>query len=1627
MFHPEHIRQLAPLTPMQANLLFHTIQDDKADFYIEQTIAGFAGELDIKWIEKSWELLVNETPILRTVFVYEGVKQPVQAVISNLKPDLQYQVQENWAKTEVNNFAQSQRCTRFQLNKEVAFRFHLLQTKTQQFTLIFTYHHILLDGWSVGLLLNRFWEIYQNLVRGIDYQALLVPSLGDFVLWLQKQDLTHSKQFWQQNLAEIESPSLLQSIGEQGFISEYQQKIIDFGLERLPLDVFCQTHHITCNTYLQAAWLVLLRTYLDSNQVTFGTVTAGRPTEVADFDQSMGLFINTLPFSITINPENTFPELCRIVQQKQMEVITHQFISLPEILKYSEFSENLFDHLIAFENYPLPAQMHTVQVEVVDIHTKPTYPLHLIIFPQQNNIKVRFNFNEAIFSEELIRQIFKHFELILRQVIAHPQQLIPHIKILNQEEEKEILYDFNQTQADFPREATIWSVFQEIVEKYPNKTAVIYQNKSFTYRELRSEALKVSEALQRILPAENPRRVAVCIERSEQIVIQILGILASGASYVPIDIDTPEDRKRFMIADSGSLSPEGGTAPLSFGEGLGVRLVPPSGGRGLEAYIIYTSGTTGQPKGCAVSHQNIVRLLFNDKFPFDFSEKDVWVMAHSPAFDFSVWEMYGALLRGGTLVIADKETVRDNHLFRDLLVRHQVTVLNQTPQAFYALSSLLILEGGTAPLSKGEGQGVRLVPLSELLRLRYIIFGGDKLQPSKLQAWVKQYPLDKVRLVNMYGITETTVHVTYHFLTENDIRNTEVSPIGVPLPETQVYILDENKQPIPKGAWGEMYVGGTGVSLGYLNRPELNQENFIPLTSFGEGLGVRLVPPSGVRGLLYKSGDLARWTLDGKLEYLGRKDSQVKIRGFRIELGEIEAQICRFPNIQDALVVLSPDKNQLWAYLVRSNAILHTLIEQLKSHLSQKLPAYMLPTEYMEIDKIPMNRNGKADYKALPLPQQVKINDYQAPQTTQEQVLAEIWQRILGVKNISTTANFFRLGGDSIKAMQVSAQVQKVGYQLKIKDLFENPTIQTLAPFLHPLAQNSFDKGASLRDIQPILPLLEAKGIQATPEKAYPLSPTQAGILYQYRLEPYSQTYFEIITYHWKGYLDVPKIWQAYKILIDRHDILRTVFLYEGLEEALQIPLNPLTVIQQIPPLRGLGGLHLSLEAIDTERYEFTWHHHHIILDGWSWSNLLREFSAIYQALILDKKPDLPTPIPYYHYISWLQSLDLTVSRTYWQNYLADYELKAIIPQISRQTEEGYLRQKTNFIIPPEATQALQTITTQNAVTLNIIFQAIWGLLLQRYNYSEDVVFGTVFAGRPSEIEGIEQAVGVFINTLPIRVHSTASQTFTELLIQLQQQALQHDTHQYLHLAEIQHFSPLRKDLINSLLVFENYPKIPSAPEVIHYELCEQTHYPLDIIIYPKDENMEIEIRCNAWLYTRETIERLKGHWLIVIKQIVANTSIKISEIHLLTPEEQVDILNFSGVSDTNIEVSNTFIPNLSNHAVAKPVLIAGDYEFTSAEFTTLKDSLARHLVERYGVKQGDIVGVAVSRDFKMVLAFWAIQQIEAVYTPIDAHYPPERITYILADCQPKVILTESQFAAFFEDYTYLLLDDRGY
>jgi amino acid adenylation domain-containing protein len=1490
--------------------LLHQLQPD-TPLYNESSLLRFTGVLNSLALENSINEIIKRHEILRTSFQIVD-EQTLQVIDPNLTFTLTTVKLQSYSEAKVNQILTEKARQPFDLSQAPLFRGTLIHLSEQEHILLLTKHHIISDGWSWQIFYRELAALYQGFCQDIPATLPELPiQYADFALWQRQylNDKSHQLTYWKQQLKDappiLNLPTDYPRPAQQSFQGARATIVIPQAMGYTPLKAnadalksFSQQEGVTLFMVLLAAFKTLLYRYTGQTDLLVGTPVANRTH--SEIENLLGCFVNTLVLRTDMSGEPSFRELVKRVRDTALAAYSHQDFPFEQLVKELQPERTLshtplFQVMFVFQDAPMLALQLpnlTLAPLMVDNGTAK-FDLTLYVEDTKQGLIGFLEYNSELFHTDTINRMVGHFQTLLESIVANCDRSVAKLPLLTLQEQTQLLTNSHSINTDYPAELCLHELFEQQVEKTPDAVAVVFENQQLTYAQLNIKANQLAHHLQNV-GVQPETLVGICMERSLEMVIGILAILKVGAAYVPLDPTYPTERLHFVLEDAQlkfiltqqkqshklsndktqliCLDTDGEIIAQQSRDNPNSQVIPAS-----LAYIIYTSGSTGKPKGVLVNHANVVRLFAATDAWFKFNQQDVWTLFHSVAFDFSVWEIWGALLHGGRLVVVPYEVSRSPQAFYELLAQQQVTVLNQTPSAF---RQLIQVDESVAAAEK-------------LRHIRYVIFGGEALELQTLQPWFEQYGDKSPQLVNMYGITETTVHVTYCPLTCADVTQAQGSVIGRPIRDLQVYLLDQHQQLVPVGVPGEMYIGGAGLARGYLNRPELTQQKFI---SHPFALGTRL----------YRSGDLARYLPNGQLEYLGRIDNQVKIRGFRIELGEIEAILTQHPLIREAVLVAREDVHgdqRLVAYIVTKLDANITQTE-LRNYLQQHLPEYMIPAAFVLLDNLPLTPNGKVDRRALPAPEQTRPEleqTFVAPRSPTEEMLAGIWVKILGIEQVGINDNFFDLGGHSLLATQVISQVRKAfGLEIPLRNLFASPTVAKLAKHID-MTMKAKPELNSVPSLEP-----------ADRNQELPLSFSQQRLWFIHQLDPGSTAYNGSDLVRLQGKLNVGALEESINEVVRRHEVLRTCFaVVEGrpiqkIIYELRIPL-PIVDLQHLPviareqevqrletenaqqpfDLTQIPLLRLVLLRLTQEEHILLVTMHHIISDAWSAGVFIGEVSALYEAFSTGKPSLLPElPIQYADYAiwqqQWLQGERLDTQLTYWKQQLENaktiLELPTDKPRTQLQTSLG---KKYSFTISSTLSNNLKSLSQQEGVTLFMTLLAAFNTLLYHYTKQEDILVGSPIANRNySELEGL---IGFFVNTLVLRTNLSHNPSFKELLQQVRETALGAYAHQDLPFEKlVSELQPERT--LNHSPLFQVWFVLQNAPKS-NLELEG-----LKLTILESEGNM---VRHDLKLQLTETQEGLQGFFEYKTDLFQATTIARMAvvlETLLTTVVEQPDI-----------------------------------------------------------------------------------------------------------------------------------------
>ncbi len=1608
------------------------------------------GLLDLAVLHRALDEIVRRHEALRTTFaerdghLVQMVGAPREVALSVV--DLRG-VPTDQHDTEIMRRGAEVGFLRFDLARDLMLRATLLRFGPDHHVLFLVVHHIATDGWSGNLLRKELSALYSAYSAGLPSP---LPELqiqyADFAQWqremLRGENFDRLVSYWKARLSGIPEQINLPLDRPRPEVMSYRGARVAFSLSAsltTELRALSRRGGATLFMTLLGAWQILLSRHSGQEDVVVGSPIAGRNR--AELEGLIGYFANTLPLRTDLTGDPTFRELLRRVREGALEAYTHQdlpFERLVEELEPQRFLSHspLFQVMLALQQTQRTvseaANLAITDLEVAAKTSK--FDLTLSLRESADGLRGLLEYSTDLFDAATIERLLGHFQVLLEGIAAEPDRPIGKLPLLTAAERQKLLVDWNQIDSGHPPDACLHELFEAQVHRAPDSIAVVYEEHELTYRELNVRANRLAHHL--IGMGVGPETlVGLCVDRSLDMIVGLMGILKAGGAYVPLDPEYPVARLNQMLADAAphvvlttaglrdclpqSTSALVLDAPQTLvalercpthnptAEERKARLEPDH-----PAYVIYTSGSTGTPKGVVVTHRNVVRLFSTTRHWFNFGAHDVWTLFHSITFDFSVWELWGALIHGGLLVVVSRMTARSPEELLELLVRHQVTVLNQTPSAFNQL-----IEADCARPDLGDR-----------LSLRRIIFGGERLAFSRLEKWYCRHADDSPVLVNMYGITETTVHVTYLALSEELARSAGGSLIGRKLPDLRVYVLDTHGEPVPVGVAGEMFVAGAGLARGYLNQPELTADRFVPDVFNAE---------SGAR--MYRTGDLARWRADGSLEFLGRADQQVKVRGFRIELGEIEAALTAQPGIAQAAVVArddGPGGTALIAWVVPIPGV-ECDLRNVRLALGRRLPDFMMPAAIGLLDALPLTTNGKLDRQALPTCEIDRVDTsptHVPPRTPVEELLAGIWSSVLRVEQVGVHDNFFALGGHSLLAAQLIARVRDAfAVEVPVRSLFEAPTVAELALRIESA------RPAAVMDPPLAVPRMPRSG-------DFPLSFAQERLLFFERFEGPSAIYNVPWVVRLTGRLNGPALERSLREIVSRHEALRTCFVSRNGElqpvvldpadfDFKTIDLAHLPEAEREPEARRLAAdetsrpfdlsrdvlLRVRLLQLDDQQQWLVMTMHHIASDGWSLGVFSRELSALYAAYSHNQPSPLPElPIQYVDYALWqrdrLKGESLDRQLTYWKQQLSGapglLELPTDLPRPAAQTYRGA---RQAFELDLNLCQALHELSRREGVTPFMLLLAAFQVLLARYSGQDDVSVGSPIAGRHrTDLEGL---IGLFVNTLVLRTNLSGNPTFRELLRRVREVTLGAYAHQDLPFETlVAEMCPERSlshsPLFQVMFVVQNAPASPLALSDVVVEQIRldnsTTKFDLTLALEAAPAGMQGRLAYNTDLFRAETIARMVGHFRVLLEGIVANPGARIGDLALLTEDEREQLLVEWSGTDTDYPREACIYELFEAQVDRAPDAVAvvfRNQETTYRELNARADRLAHYLMGQ-GVGPESVVGICMERSAEMIVGLLGILKAGGAYLPLDPEYPTARLAQIVDDATPVAVVS---------------------
>ncbi|MFD8721811.1 amino acid adenylation domain-containing protein [Streptomyces sp. NPDC059629] len=1617
---------ILPLAPLQEGLFFHALYDDEAeDIYQVQQIWDLHGPLDAKALKAAAQALLRRHANLRAAFWHEGLERPVQVIARDVPvPWREFDVSAAAdPQAEAGLLVRQDQRERFRLDRPPLLRFTLIRLAPERHRFVLSNHHILLDGWSMPVLLRELFAAYRDGGRA---DALPRPTpYRDYLALLAGQDRDATRDAWRRALAGVEGPTLVAPADparRQAYPEPAETELTEETTAALT--AFARSHGITMNTVVQGVWALLLSRWTGRDDVVFGATVSGRPPELPGVETMVGLFINTLPVRCRLDPEESLAALLTRLQREQAELIGHQHLGLSEIQRIAGTGE-LFDTVTVFENYPDPGDEAAdggLLVTPVASRDAAHYPLALSA-SLAGRLRLRLDCHPDLFGREAAERLLSHARQALCEVAADPTRPVGRTEILTAAERRTVLDDWNDTARRFPA-GTVPEFFERQAARTPGAVALVCARERLTYAELNRRANALAHHL--IALGAGPERiVALALPRTADAVVALFAVLKSGAAYVPIDPEQPADRIGFLLDDARPVLAVTTTdAELPAREDIRVvALDHPDTVRALAsaptrdvtdtdrrapvasrtaAYVLYTSGSTGAPKGVVIEHGALANLFHDhvqDIYLPEAEQAGRFTVGLSAALSFDTsWVTLLCMVAGHETHLLTDDVRRDPEAMAEYIHAHRLDFLDITPTYAEQLIAAGMLD---------EGRHHPAV----------VALGGEA---TGEELWRRMRDAPGVSAYNLYGPTECTVDSLGCRLDDSGRP-----VIGRPLRNTRAYVLDDRLRPVPIGFPGELYLAGAPLGRGYLRRPALTAERFVAC-------------PFGAPGeRMYRTGDLVRRRADGQVEYLGRTDNQVQIRGFRVEPGEIVAVLTSHPDIVQAAVTVredSPGLKRLVAHFVpASGALVHPA--ELRKHVAAVLPDYMVPSAFLPLDALPLTPHGKLDQRALPAPGPSDTPAGQPPRSPRQEILASLFGEVLGAGPVGTHDDFFALGGHSLIATRLVSRIRSVlGVELAVRTLFEAPTVARLAARL---------EGAAAA--RPAL-------VAADRPDRIPLSPGQRRLWFLDRLQGPGPMYHTCEAMTLTGTPDQEALAAALADLTGRHESLRTVYPdHEGdpwqrvlAPDQARPVLHSTEVTEDRLPgalddamARGFLldseiPLRAHLFSLTPTRHVLLLVMHHIADDGLSAGPLHRDLWSAYAARCEGRPPQwTPLPVQYADYALWQRTVLgdedspdtlLAAQLDFWTEQLADLPaelpLGADHPRPARAAGHGAV---VPFRLSADTHSALLRLARENGVTLFMVLQAAVAALLTRLGAGTDIPLGTAVAGRADE--ALDDLVGFFVNTLVLRTDTSGDPTFQELLTRVRETDLAAYTHQDLPFERLVEAVnpervPGRHPLFQTMLTLRTppaeRPEVPGLDVGPHPVGTPAAKFDLSLdfgeCLAPdgRPDGIDGELLYNLDLFDTATAERLTGRLHRLLAAVAVGPQQRLSGIPLLTPEERRQVLVDWNDYSRPVPAAD-LVSAFTARAMATPdapALVDGGRRLSYADVDARADRLA-HRLRRAGTAAEDRVALLMERSADLVVAILAVLKAGGTYVPLHLDQPALRLRFITEDTGARLLLTD--------------------
>ncbi|MEW5067985.1 plipastatin non-ribosomal peptide synthetase PpsC [Bacillus subtilis] len=1601
------IQDIYPLSFMQEGMLFHSLYDEQSRAYFEQASFTINGQLDLERFQKSMDAVFGRYDIFRTAFIYKNVAKPRQVVLKQRHCPVHVEdishLNERDKEHCTEAFKEQDKSRGFDLQTDVLMRISILKWAPDHYVCIWSHHHILMDGWCLGIVIKDFLHIYQALGKGQFPDLPPVQPYGTYIKWLMQQDREEAAEYWKKRLQHFEKASPLPKRTDQMSDGTLQQ--ITFTIpekETSELQKIAAACGATLNTVFQALWGIMLQKFNRRDDAVFGSVISGRPSELKDVENMVGLFINTIPIRVQ-SDFLSFSDLVSRMQKDMTEAEAYSYFPLYDIQAQSALKQELIDHIIVFENTPTQQEIEELNqagsfdfsVKDFEMEEVTNYRCSVKVIPGRT-LYVRIHFHTGAYQPNMMSEIKDYLQHMISDVISDPSLPVSKMTLLDEDKTRKIVSQNNRTVSVSPEAPTLHGLFERQAAVTPERPAIRFSGGSLTYAELDLYASRLAAHLA-ARGVTNESIVGILSERSPDMLIAVLAVLKAGGAYLPLDPAYPKERLSYMLKDSGAsllLTQPGCSAPNFSGETLEVDMTSlasekaenheftPADGGSL-AYVIYTSGSTGQPKGVAVEHRQAVSFLTGMQHQFPLSEDDIVMVKTSFSFDASVWQLFWWSLSGASAYLLPPGWEKDPALIVKATHQERITTVHFIPAMLNSF------------LDQAEIERLR-----DSTSLKRVFAGGEPLAPRTAARFASVLP--QVSLIHGYGPTEATVDAAFYVLDPEQDRDRLRIPIGKPVPGARLYVLDPHLAVQPSGVAGEMYIAGAGVARGYLNRPALTEERF-------------LEDPFYPGERMYKTGDVARWLPDGNIEFLGRTDDQVKIRGYRIEPGEIEAALRSIEGVREAAVTVRTDSGEpeLCAYVEGLER------NEVRAQLERLLPGYMVPAYMIEMEQWPVTPSGKLDRNALPAPDgAADAETYTAPRNVTEMKLSQLWEDVLKNGPVGIHDNFFDRGGHSLKATALVSRIAKeFDVQVPLKDVFAHPTVEGLATVIREGTDSPYEA------IKP-----------AEKQETYPVSSAQKRIYVLQQLEDGGTGYNMPAVLELEGKLNPERMDRAFKELIKRHESLRTSFEQDAGGDPVQrihdeVPFTLQTTVlgarteeeaaaafikpfdlSQAPLFRA------QIVKVSDERHLLLVDMHHIISDGVSVNILIREFGELYNNR---KLPALR--IQYKDYAVWQEGFKTgdayKTQEAYWLKQLeGELPVLDLPADHARPPVRSFAGDKVSFTLDQEVASGLHKLARENGSTLYMVLLAAYTAFLSRLSGQEDIIVGSPIAGRPHK--DLEPILGMFVNTLGLRTRPEGGKPFVQYLQEVRETALEAFEHQDYPFEELVDKLELTRDmsrnpLFDVMFVLQNMDQESLELD----ELClkpaanngHQTSK-FDLTLYAQEQShglLTFQMEFSTDLYKKKTIEKWLQYFINMLLSIIKDNKAALGTINILNEDEThylIHELNRTKIDYPRNETISRLFEMQAEQTPNAVAIVSDTQVFTYEDLNSWANQIAS-VLQIKGVGPDSVVALLTGRTPELIAGMLGILKAGGAYLPIASDLPVERIAYMLSDSGAALLL----------------------